>query len=70
MPKMTDPPVEAFVASPRPVLCVLDPARGARVLTLDTDGSGALLQVSGLVDDETGVGVGEMLNDVVAKIGP
>ncbi|KOV27861.1 hypothetical protein ADK60_19345 [Streptomyces sp. XY431] len=43
-------------------LGVLDPARGSGVLTLDPDARGAFLQVPGLVDDQYGVLVAEVLD--------
>lgn len=49
-------------------LGVLDPARRAGVLALDTDRGGALLQVAGLVDHQHGPVVGQVLDHVGAQV--
>jgi hypothetical protein len=49
-------------------LCVLDPPRGARVLTLDTDGEISVLQVAGLVDHDHRVGLVQVLAQMVVDI--
>lgn len=49
-------------------LGVFDPPGGAGVLTLDTDGVGALLHVPGLVDHQHRVLVVEVLQDVLAHV--
>jgi hypothetical protein len=47
-------------------LGVLDSARGAGVLALDTDGVSALLHVAGLVDNEHRMVVMKVFDHVVA----
>jgi len=49
-------------------LGVLDPACGAGVLALDTDGVGALLHVAGLVDHQHRLVVVQMLHHVVTHV--
>jgi hypothetical protein len=49
-------------------LGVLDPARSAGVLPLDSDGAGALLHVAGLVDHQHRLVVVQMLHHVVTYL--
>jgi hypothetical protein len=51
-------------------LAVLDPSGGAGVLTLHSNGAGALLHVTGLIDHQDRVRVPEVLGDVSAQIIP
>jgi hypothetical protein len=65
-------PVDHRVPAPAGVtevdgdLGVLDPAGGAGVLPLHPDGVPALLQITGLVDDQDPVGGAEVLDDEAA----
>jgi len=49
-------------------LGVLDAARGAGVLALDPNGSGALLEIAGLVHHQHRLGVAKVLDEVGAHI--
>lgn len=60
--------VSARTSQEHPYPGVLDASGGAGVLTLDTDGVPALLQVAGLVDDEDAVGVTEPVGGDLAHV--
>jgi hypothetical protein len=49
-------------------LGVLDPSGGAGVLALHPNGSAALLEVPGLVDDQHRLGVAQVLDHVSAEV--
>jgi hypothetical protein len=49
-------------------LGILDPAGGAGVLALDPDGGGALLEVTGLVDDQHRLVLAQVFGDIVADV--
>lgn len=72
-PGQVQRPVDEPLPAPRrigeehPALGVLDPPRGAGVLALHSDRVGALLQVTGLVDHQHRVRVGERLDDVAPQ---